>query len=694
MNKNQSNPLLNWSNRPPFDKFQPDQVVPGIEELLETAEEALQKLEQSNPSSWEELAPPLEEIEDQLGRVWGMVAHLNSVKNSPELREAYEEAQPKIVTFSNRLNQSRPIYDAFCRLGDSDQWDQFDSAQKRIIEKNIQSATLAGVGLDGADKERFNAISEKLAQLSTKFSNNVLDSTKAFELLLTDKEQLSGLSDGFIEMAAQSAARRGHEGATAEDGPWAITLDIPSFMPFMKNSPHRDLRKQLYLAYVTRASKGELQNQEVAEEILKLKQEKAQLLGFKNHAELSLKQKMAGSVEAVDKLLNDLKKAATPAGERDLAELNNIAAEHGAAEAGDLKQWDSAYWAERLREAKYDINEEELRAYFPFERVMDGMYALVNRIFDIQVVAADGDVPVWHEDVRYFRVLDGEGNDISAFYLDPYSRPEEKRGGAWANVPVQRSANLANEDGSVRLPVAYMCCNQSPPVGDTPSLMTLREVETLFHEFGHDLQHMLTKIDYGQCSGLALIEWDAIEIASQFMENWIYHKPTLKGLSSHYQTGEPLPDETLDKIIAARTFRAGYATLRQINFGRFDMQLHARHKPGKEPIADIQKRIFEDTLIMPPAPEDMFYCSFNHIFPGGYSAGYYSYKRSEVLSADAFAAFTEVGLENEEAVKEVGMRYRNTILALGGSEHPMDVYKAFRGRAPSIEPLLKQEGLI
>ncbi|MFK7802625.1 MAG: M3 family metallopeptidase [Anaerolineae bacterium] len=688
------NPLLNWSERPPFDKIKTEHIVPGIETLLAESEAALQELETSNPSSWEELAHPIEAIEDRLSRVWNVVSHLNSVKNSPELREAYEEAQPKIVVFGNRMNQSRPIYDAFCRLGDSDAWDSFDSAQKRIIEKTIQSATLAGVGLDGADKERFNEISEKMAGLTTKFSNNILDATKEFVMLLTDKADMAGLSDSYLEMAAQSAVRRGHEEATAEAGPWAITLDGPASLPFLKNSPRRELRQQIYTGLISRASSGEYKNQEIAEEILSLRQEKAKLLGFKNHAELSLSQKMAGSVENVDKLLTDLKNAATPAGKRDLEELIDLAKSQEAPEGNDFKQWDVSYWAERLRETKFDINEEELRVYFPFEKVMQGMYNLVQRIFNIYVVPADGEVPVWHEDVRYFRVQDENGQDIAAFYLDPYTRPAEKRGGAWANAPVQRSALIAAEDGSPRLPVAYMCCNQSAPVGETPSLMTLREVETLFHEFGHDLQQLLTHIDYGMCSGLALIEWDAIEIASQFMENWIYHKPTLQALSGHYQTGDPLPEAMIDKIIAARSFRSGYATLRQVNFGRFDMELHARHTPGSESIIDVQKRIFKDTLILEPAEEDNFYCGFGHIFSGGYSAGYYSYKWSEVLSADAFAAFTEVGLENEEAVKEVGLRYRNTILGRGGSQHPMDVYKEFRGREPSIEPLLKQEGLI
>ncbi|MFT7587725.1 MAG: oligopeptidase A, partial [Cellvibrionaceae bacterium] len=439
-----SNPLLNWSERPPFDKIEIEQIVPGIDTLLAESETALQQLEASNPSSWDELAHPIEEIEDQLGRVWGIVAHLNAVKNSPELRKVYETAQPKIVVFSNRMNQSRPIYDAFCRLGDSDAWDTFDSAQKRIIEKTIQSATLAGVGLDGAKKERFNEISERMAKITTAFSNNVLDATKAFVMLLTDKEEMAGLSANYLEMTAQSAVRHGHEEATAENGPWAITLDGPVYVPFIKNSPKRALRQKLHTAYVTRGTQGDYRNQEIAEEILALRQEKAELLGFKNHAALSLGQKMAGSAENVDKLLSDLKEAATPAGERDLQDLIDLAKVHQAPEADDIQQWDVTYWAERLRESKFDINEESLRAYFPFKKVMDGMFNLVERIFDIHVVAADGEVAVWHKDVQYFRVQDSAGNDIAAFYFDPYARPEEKRGGAWANPAVQRSSHLTS----------------------------------------------------------------------------------------------------------------------------------------------------------------------------------------------------------------------------------------------------------
>ncbi|MEM8858622.1 MAG: M3 family metallopeptidase [Chloroflexota bacterium] len=694
MSSNNNNPLLDWDERPPFDLIKTEHITPGVETMLAESKAALEMLENANPSSWDELVPPLEAIIDKFSRVWNVVSHLNSVKNSPELREVYAKVQPQVVTFSNRLSQSRPIYDAFCRLGDSEEWDSFNPAQQRIIEKSIQSAMLAGVGLDGEEKERFNSISESLAKLQTTFSNNVLDSTKAFKHLVENKEELAGLPTSFLEMGAQAAVNHGHEGATGENGPWLITLDIPSYMPTMKNCSNRELRKKLYMAYVQRAANGEQQNHENADQILALKQEKAQLLGYKNHAEMSVGSKMASTIEAVDTLLSDLKNAATPTGIKDLDEIKALAAEHGAPEGSDMQQWDVYYWGERLREAKFDINEEELRAYFPFERVLDGMFGLVKDIFDIHVVPADGEVAVWHPDVRYFRVQNDEGNDIAAFYLDPYTRPAEKRGGAWANAPVQRTASLPSSNGDVRIPVAYMCCNQSAPVGETPSLMTLREVETLFHEFGHDLQHMLTQIDYGLCSGLAMIEWDAIEIASQFMENWIYHKPTLQNLSGHYQTGASLPEETIDKIIAARSFRSGYAMLRQINFGRFDMELYADRKIEDETVKNVQERIFKDTMILSPVPDDMSYCSFNHIFPGGYSAGYYSYKWSEVLSADAFAAFTEVGLENKEAVKEVGMRYRNTILGMGGSRHPMEVYKEFRGREPSIEPLLKQEGLI
>ena len=429
-------------------------------------------------------------------------------------------------------------------------------------------------------------------------------------------------------------------------------------------------------------------------EILALRQEKAQLLGFENFAQLSLHSKMAGTVDAVETLLNDLRNASRTAGTKDIDQLKSLASTEGAPEAADFQPWDYSYWSERLREKEYALNDEELRPYFPLPRVLEGMYDLVNRIFGVTVKAADGQVPVWHPDVQYFNVFDEENNHIADFYLDPYSRPAEKRGGAWADILVQRSKRLASEGEAVRRPAGYMCCNQTPPVDGKPSLMTFDEVLTMYHEFGHQLQNVLTTIDDGLASGLRNIEWDAIELASQFMENWCYHRPTLASMAQHYETGEPLPEELLEKVISSRTYQAGYTMLRQINFGLFDMTLHQQLEPQEETALNLQKQVAKETLPLPMIEEDRFYCGFGHIFGSSYAAGYYSYKWAEVLSADAFAAFTEIGLDKTDKIQELGRRFRHTVLALGGSQHPMDVFVAFRGRQPQPEALLRQEGLI
>ena len=687
-----NNPILDWDQFPPFDLIKTEHIQPAFDILFEESEAELKTIEAAIPQTYDELIHPLEKITDRIFRSWNIVSHLNGVKNSPELREVYQIVQPKLVAFSNRMNQSEGVYKALCTLRASEAWQTYDSGQQRIIETLIRNAEQSGIGLGGPERERFNQISQRLAELSNQFGNNVLDETKAFKLVLESEEDIAGLPESYLKLAHQAAVREEMPDASAESGPWVVTLDAPSYTPFLKFSARRDLRQHVYKAYYNRATHGERNNIPLVDEIIALRQELSKLLGYSSYAELSLSNKMAGSADRVEQFLADLFKISKPAAASDLEEITELAHANGV--EGELAAWDEQYWAEKLRESRFDLNEELVREYFPFEQVMDGMFKLVNRIFDIEVVAADGDVPVWHPDVRHFKVLNEAGVEIARFYLDPYARPEEKRGGAWANPAVGRSKSLAPAGQEVRIPVAYMMCNQTPPLDDIPSLMSIREVETLFHEFGHDLQHMLTTVDHTLCAGLAMIEWDAVEIASQFMENWIYHKPTLRELSGHYKTGEPLPDELLDKIIAARTFRAGYGLSRQINFGLFDLTLHTDDGPENRNILDLQHKIARDVLAIPQENDNYFYCQFSHLFSGGYAAGYYSYKWSEVLCADAFAAFLEVGLDNEEEVKTIGRRYRDTILGLGGSQHPMEVFVSFRGREPSIEPLLKQEGLL
>ncbi|HEY9736906.1 MAG TPA: M3 family metallopeptidase, partial [Trichocoleus sp.] len=461
--------------------------------------------------------------------------------------------------------------------------------------------------------------------------------------------------------------------------------------PFLQHSRRRDLREQVYRAFITRASEGELNNTPNIEQILALRQEMAQLLGYSTFAELSIARKMAPSVAAIEQLMEELRSASYDTAVKELDALRAFAKDKGAAEADDLKQWDTAFWAERMREEKYGLNDEELRPYFPLPQVLDGLFTLAHRLFGIRITPADGEAPVWHPDVRYFQVAGEAGEPIAHFYLDPYSRSAEKRGGAWMDECVNRG-KLGT---SVRLPVAYLVCNQAPPVDGKPSLMTFRDVETLFHEFGHGLQHMLTTVDFPGASGINNVEWDAVELPSQFMENWCYHRDTLLKLARHYETGEPLPEELYRKIVAARSFMAGSTVLRQVNFGWLDIELHHRYQPGgSETIKDVRDRISAKTSVLKPLPEDAFLCAFGHIFAGGYAAGYYSYFWAEVLSADAFSAFEEAGLENDGAIAEIGRRFRDTVLSLGGSRHPMEVFKAFRGREPSTEALLRHRGLV
>ena len=683
------NPLLIGKGLPPFDEIKAEQVVPAITQLLKELDEEISKLEKNVTPTWSGLVIPLTELEERLGWSWGIVGHLMSVKNSPELREAYETMQPEIVKFYNKLSQSKPLYQAFKGIKEGAEWNTLEPAQQRIVESSLRDFELSGVGLKGEAKDRFNEIQLESAELSTKFSNNVLDATKAFKLKLTDKKDVEGLPPSALGLMAQTAKVEGDEAATPENGPWVVTLDYPSYIPYMKYATNRELREKLYKASVSRASSSELDNRGNIDRILELRKEKANILGFDNFAELSLARKMAPDVAAVQKLQDDLRGASYDAAVKEFKELKAFAGQE------DLKHWDVGYWAEKQREAKFDFNEEELRPYFSLPRVLDGLFDLANRIFGVTITAADGQASVWHEDVRYFQIVDESGDAIAFFYLDPYSRPAEKRGGAWMNDCIGRAKMTVEGKTVTRLPVAYLICNQTPPVDDKPSLMTFGEVTTLFHEFGHGLQHMLTTIDHVGASGINNVEWDAVELPSQFMENWCYDRPTLFGMAKHYETGETLPEEYYQKLVAAKNYMSGSAMLRQLHFGMLDMELHSNYQPGGEETPnDVRDRLAKTTSVLQPISEDNFLCAFGHIFAGGYAAGYYSYKWAEVLSADAFAAFEEAGLEDEQAVKSVGKKFKDTVLSLGGSLHPMEVFQSFRGREPQTEPLLRHSGLL
>ncbi|GFY86720.1 zincin-like metalloproteases family protein [Actinidia rufa] len=710
-----SNPLLKDFDFPPFDAIAAEHVRPGIRALLKKLESELVELETTVEPTWPKLVEPLEKIVDRLAVVWGAVTHLKAVKDTPELRSAIEEVQPEKVEFELKLGQSKPLYNAFKAIRESSDWEALSDARKRIVESQIKEAILNGVSLEDDKRDQFNKIQQELTRLSQKFGENVLDATKKFEKLIIEKKEIEGLPATALGLAAQTAVSKGHENATAENGPWVITLDAPSFMSVMQHARSRVLREEVYRAYLTRASSGDLDNTAIIDQILKFRLEKAKLLGYNNFAEVSMATKMA-NVDKAEELLENLRSASWNAAIQDMEDLKQFCQTQVAPEANDLTHWDISFWSERLQlpgigtwvaiheldpsipiEDRYGSlysairqtnreEKEELRPYFSLPKVMAGLFKLAKMLFGIDIEPADGLAPVWNKDVRFYRVNDSSGSPLAYFYFDPYSRPSEKRGGAWMDEVVARSRVFSRDDGSPRLPVAHMVCNQMPLVGDKPSLMTFREVETVFHEFGHALQHMLTKQDEGLVAGIRGIEWDAVELPSQFMENWCYHRDTLMGIAKHYETGENLPEHVYKKLLAARTYRAGSISLRQ---------LHTKYVPGgSETIYDVDQRVSKRTQVIAPLPDDRFLCSFSHIFAGGYAAGYYSYKWAEVLSADAFSAFEDAGLNDEKAVKETGHRFRETVLALGGGKAPLEVFVEFRGREPSPEALLRHNGLL
>ena len=699
--------ILRGQGLPLFEAITPQAVSAHIPELIEQLNTELTTLEQKLGTaldsgvclSWSAVMDPLQRLGERLRWSWGVVSHLNGVCNSPELREAHAAQQAAVVQFGNRAGQSQVIYQALEQL--QKQNEQLDSAQQRILAAELRDMQLRGVGLDGSEQEAFNQASQELAELSTRFGNQVLDATNSWTLKLSQPEDVDGLPASLLDQLAQAARQAGDSDATAEAGPWLLGLDMPRYAPFLQYSRQRSLREQVYRAHVSRAS-GQaghpLNNWPLIERILTLRGEQARRLGYANWAEVSLAAKMADSESAVEALLEELRAASYPVAQQELEALASCARRHGAAEAADLKPWDVSYWAEKLRQESFELDSEALRPYFPLPQVLEGLFDLCSRLFGITIEAADGEAPVWHSDVRYFRIREGQqapsGADetLAAFYLDPYSRPGSKRGGAWMDECLVRSRS---SDGTPVLPVAYLICNQSPPVGETPSLMRFEEVETLFHEFGHGLQHMLTTVERPQAAGINGVEWDAVELPSQFMENWCYDRTTLMGMARHWQSGESLPEDEYRKLLAARTFMGGSATLRQVHFALVDLQLHSQwHADCGQSPEQLRRQIASTTTVLTPIDEDAFLCSFGHIFAGGYAAGYYSYKWAEVLSADAFSAFEEVGLANEEQIQDTGRRFRDTVLSLGGSLDPKQVFEAFRGRQPSSEALIRHSGLV
>lgn len=696
--------LLAGQGFPDYEAITPEQVQTLIPQLLQRLSDQFSALETSldaalaagTPLGWDTVMPPLHRIGEQLRWSWGVVTHLNAVCNSPELRDAHASQQADVVRFSNRLGQSRSLHQALEALQQRPS-EPLDHTQQRILASELLSMQQRGVGLRGDSQAAFNAASERLAELSTQFGNHVLDATQAWHLVVEDPSRIAGLPERAREALAQAAREAGDRHAdgseaTAERGPWRLGLDMPRYIPVLSHADDRQLRETLYRAHVSRASSGELDNTPLIQEILDLRQQQAQRLGYAHWAELSLAGKMAEDVPAVEALLEELRAAAYPTACRELEDLQACARRHGAAEADALAPWDVSYWAEKLRLERFDLNQEALRPWFPLPQVLDGLFALCERLFGIRITAADGEAPIWHPDVRFFRVLERDGSPLAAFYLDPYSRPGSKRGGAWMDECLNRQPD---GQGGWITPVAYLICNQTPPTDSSPSLMSFEEVETLFHEFGHGLQHMLTTVEHPQAAGINNVEWDAVELPSQFMENWCLDRATLIGMARNWQTGEPLPEADFEKLKRSRTFMTGFSTLRQVHFALTDLRLHSSWTPDLGISPDqMRRQIAATTTVIPPIAEDRFLCAFSHIFAGGYSAGYYSYKWAEVLSADAFAAFEEAGLDLDDQVSATGERFRSTVLSLGGSLSPAAVYEAFRGRAASTDALIRHSGLV
>ncbi|KAJ7947915.1 Oligopeptidase A [Quillaja saponaria] len=655
----QNNPLLEDFVFPPYDVIEPKHVRPAIRSLLKKLESDLAELETTLESTWPKLVEPLERITDRLSVVWGIVNHLNAVKDSPELRSAIEEVQPEKVKFQLGLAQSKPIYAAFKAIRDSSNWESLSVAQKRIVEAKIKEAVLNGISLEADKREKYNEIEQDLERLGQKFEENILDATKNFEKLITEKKDVEGLPATALAMAAKMALSKGYEVATTENGPWILTLDGPSYRS-----------------------------------ILKLRLEKAKLLGYNNYAEVSMQMKMA-TVDQAEELIEELRNACWNHAIQDMEKLKIFARGLNSVEANELNHWDINFWSERIRESKYNINEEELRPFCSLPTVIAGLFSLAKMLFAIDIDPADGLAPVWNSDVRFYHVKDHHSMPIAYFYFDPYTRPSEKRGGAWVDGVYCRSRALSPDGTSPRLPVVHIVCNQTPPLDGKPSLMTFREVEALFHEFGHALQHMLTKQDEGFVSGTRGIEFDAVELPSQFMENWCYQRDTLMSIAKHYDTGENLSEELCMKLLSARTFRAGSLILRQLRYASVDLELHTSFIPGgSESVFDVDQRVGRRTHVIPLLLEDRFLCSFSHIFSDVYAAGYYSYQWAEVLSADAFSAFEEAGLNNNKVIKEMGLKFRESVLSLGGGKSPLEVFIEFRGREPSPEAFLRYNGLV
>lgn len=670
------NPLLDFAGLPRFAEIKAEHVTPAIQQLLQENQAIVARLSEETASpTWKNFVAPLEDANERISRAWSQVSHMNSVVNSPELREVYNANLPKITEFYAELSQNLKLYDKFKALAAAPEFAGLSAPQKKIIQNELRDFRLGGAELPEDKKQRFKEIQESLASLSAKFEENVLDTTNAYAHYVEDAAALAGIPADVLQ-AAQEAAQ-----ADKKTG-WKFTLHAPSYMPVLQYADNRALREELYRAYSTRASefgKPEWDNTALISQILALRLEAAQMLGYKSYAEVSLATKMAQTPAEVKAFLHELAQRAKPYAQRDLAELQAYARDHHG--VSELAAWDIAYYSEKLREARYGFSDEEVKQYFPETSVLPGMFKVVETIYGLRIQPAAA--PVWHPDVRFFSLLDTQGELVGQFYLDLYAR-QNKRGGAWMDDAIARRRKASG----IQTPVAYLTCNFSAPVGDKPALFTHDEVITLFHEFGHGLHHLLTKIEELGVSGINGVEWDAVELPSQFMENFCWEWDVLQPMSQHVTTGERLPRALFDKMLAAKNFQSGLFTLRQIEFSLFDMHLHDDFDPSQKPL-ELLERIREEVAVLRPPAYNRFPNNFSHIFAGGYAAGYYSYKWAEVLSADAYSLFEENGVLSPET----GHRFWSEILGQGGSRTALESFVAFRGRAPTIDALLRHSGM-
>ncbi|NOT11035.1 MAG: oligopeptidase A [Methylococcaceae bacterium] len=693
-----TNPLLANTELPLFSKIKPEHVEPAIDQLLQEARAAVAAhLEATQDYSWKNLVEPLENIDDKLNKAWSPVSHMNSVVNSDALREAYNACLPKLSAYSTEMGQNEPLYNAYRFIAESAEFASLDVAQQKIIQNALRDFRLSGIDLDAEKKQRFKDINQELSRLASQYEENLMDATNNWSKLITDVQELAGLPESALAQAKQTAGSQNQPG-------WMITLQFPSYNAVMTFADNRDLRKEHYQAYSTRASdKGpdaaRFDNTEIMDKILALRHEKAQLLGFNNYAELSVFRKMAETPDDVTRFLEDLADRSWRQARKDLTELRDFAKKYCGID--DLQSWDIGYASEKMRQHFYQLSQEEVKTYFPITRVLPGLFAVVNKLYGLAITEIK-DFDSWHPDVRFFEIRDKNDLIRGRFYTDLYARPK-KRGGAWMDDCVGRK----KFNDAIQIPVAYLTCNFTPPTaldggitaaGRDPvppsaeytALLTHDEVITLFHEFGHGLHHMLTQVDHLGVSGINGVEWDAVELPSQFMENWCWEKEALELISGHYQTGAKLPDELFNKMLAAKNFQAGMMMVRQLEFSLFDFKIHRDYNPAKGGrIYEILNQVRAQVAVVTPPSFNRFAHGFSHIFAGGYAAGYYSYKWAEVLSSDAFSLFEEKGIFDQDS----GMAFLTNVLEQGGSRNAMDLFVKFRGRKPTIDALLRHNGI-